>query len=405
MDLYTLFKGQAIEGNCGECPDQKRVLTHLAKDRKSMLEIGFNAGHSAEVFLSANPFSTLVSFELGHHDYSMKAKEYIDKKFPDRHTLIIGSSVETLPAYIKNNPHKKFDLLFIDGGHMYDVCRPDIDNCRLLASPDHILIVDDIINDDDQANYTEDVTRAWNEVKQENMVKELGHLRLDKYRGFSWGRYIKRFIFCPVVNNFHLLEKAIQGVPPNLFDEYFIFNNSGGEIPINTGHWKVINDGRKTFMETQNIMRNYAISNGYDWYSFMHNDAEIIDDTALRLVNTANSLCCTDKHWSVIFTYYDIFCAYSTRCVTEIGQWGDNEWCKQQQSGYFLDEDYYNRMRLTHYKVYQLTNTNVLHNEPSNTIKAKEEKEAWEKVYNQVKTHYYNKWKNINVPDITININ
>jgi hypothetical protein len=217
-------------------------------------------------------------------------------------------------------------------------------------------------------------------------------------------RQLKRFIFCPVVNNFHLLEKAIQGVPPNLFDEYFIFNNSGGSIPINTGHWKVINEQRKTFMETQNIMRDYAINNGYDWYSFMHNDAEITDDTAVRLVNTADSLCCDDKDWSVIFTYYDVFCAYSTKCVTEIGQWGDSEWSKKQQSGYYLDEDYYKRMRLTHYNVYQLTNTNVLHNEPSNTIQIAEERQAWDNIHAEVKKHYDDKWKNINVPYIPINI-
>ena len=50
----------------------------------------------------------------------------------------------------------------------------------------------------------------------------------------------KKFIFIPVVNNFHLLEKAINSVPNNLFDDYFIFNNSNQKIPIDIKHFKVI---------------------------------------------------------------------------------------------------------------------------------------------------------------------
>ena len=35
----------------------------------------------------------------------------------------------------------------------------------------------------------------------------------------------KKFIFIPIVNHFHLLQKAINSVPDGLFDDYFIFNN------------------------------------------------------------------------------------------------------------------------------------------------------------------------------------
>jgi hypothetical protein len=66
----------------------------------------------------------------------------------------------------------------------------------------------------------------------------------------------KKFIFIPVVNNFHLLEKAINSVPNGLFDEYFIINNSKSKIPIDTKQFKVINRfGRLTFKQTQNAMR------------------------------------------------------------------------------------------------------------------------------------------------------
>jgi hypothetical protein len=203
----------------------------------------------------------------------------------------------------------------------------------------------------------------------------------------------KKFIFIPVVNNFHLLEKAINSVPNNLFDDYFIFNNSNQKIPIDVKHFKVIDRfGRLTFKETQNAMREYAIINNYDYYCFMHNDGEIVDDTANRLVEFADNLIKEHQKWSVIFTNYDVFCAYSTECVKAIGKWGDQKWPKEQQSGYYLDNDYYRRMKLSPYKNHQLENSNVLHNEASNTIKDVNEHTKWENQRKIVENHYVKKW-------------
>lgn len=203
----------------------------------------------------------------------------------------------------------------------------------------------------------------------------------------------KKFIFIPVVNNFHLLEKAINSVPDGLFDDYFIFNNSNSKIPIDTKHFKVIDRfNRLTFKQTQNAMREYAIINKYDYYCFMHNDGEIVDDSAKRLIDMADNLVNTNTSWSVIFTHYDVFCAYSTTCVNEIGKWGDDFWPREQQSGYYLDCDYYRRMKLSKYQVFQLENANVLHNEPSNTIKDSNEKKNWELQRVKVENHYIKKW-------------
>ena len=203
----------------------------------------------------------------------------------------------------------------------------------------------------------------------------------------------KKFIFIPVVNNFHLLEKAINSVPEGIFDDYFIFNNSKSKIPIDVKHFKVINRfGRLTFRQTQNAMREYAIINNYDYYCFMHNDGEITDDSAQRLIKLADELINSKSNWSVIFTNYDVFCAYSTECVKNIGKWGDDLWPKYQQSGYYLDNDYYRRMKFSEFEIHQLENSNVLHNEPSNTIKDKNELNNWENQRKSVVGHYINKW-------------
>ena len=75
------------------------------------MEIGFNAGHSAELFLKYTS-AHVTSFDLGDHPYVTHAKEYIDAYYPGRHSLILGDSTVTVPKCIG-----KYDIIFIDGGH------------------------------------------------------------------------------------------------------------------------------------------------------------------------------------------------------------------------------------------------------------------------------------------------
>jgi predicted O-methyltransferase YrrM len=191
MEINTYLKNCSItEGNVGNAENKKKIMKDLAKDKKVMMEIGFNAGHSADVLLGASESSTLISFDIGEHDYVKKGKEFIDKKYPDRHILILGSSVDTLPKFIKENPDTKFDLLFIDGGHTYNVCKQDFLNCRKLASSDNIVIIDDVVEDGSGACFTIDPTQVWKEGKEDGMVKHFGNVRESGGRGLSWGKYI-----------------------------------------------------------------------------------------------------------------------------------------------------------------------------------------------------------------------
>lgn len=202
---------------------------------------------------------------------------------------------------------------------------------------------------------------------------------------------MKNFLFIPVVNNFHLLQKAIDSVHPGLLDEYIVFNNSGKPLEIDQKHFVIQNnDGpRRTFMETQNIMRRYAIDNGCDFYCFMHNDGEIMDDSLERLVESAKT---RDDPWGILFTHYDVLCALNTEACKVIGEWGDPEWPKAQLNGYCLDCDYYRRLNLAGFPERQIENTNVTHHEFSNTLNDVHEKVKWNFVVDKVYDHYRRKW-------------
>jgi predicted O-methyltransferase YrrM len=181
-----------FEGYSQQVPQQVDDLINLTnKPNINVMEIGFNAGHSAEVFLENNKDLTLTSFDLGGHNYVRVAKEYIDATYPNRHKLILGDSRITVPNFINENNDVKFDLIFIDGGHDYEIAKADMANCLHLAHKDTIVILDDtIFTQGWEQPYTIGPTRSWTEYLQQNKIIELNRAEYCNGRGMSWGKYV-----------------------------------------------------------------------------------------------------------------------------------------------------------------------------------------------------------------------
>ena len=180
------------EGYSQQLPKQVEELIKLSnKPHINIMEIGFNGGHSAEVFLKNNDTLTLTSFDLGSHDYILTAKEFIDIVYPNRHTLILGDSTITVPIYISNNPNKTFDIIFIDGGHDYAIANADLENCRKLANKDTIVIVDDTVYTKElETFWTVGPTKAWVDRLNNGTIVETNKEDYEYGRGMSWGRYV-----------------------------------------------------------------------------------------------------------------------------------------------------------------------------------------------------------------------
>ena len=195
MSITTFLNNKgfySFEGYSQQVPQQVEDLINLTnKPNINVMEIGFNAGHSAEIFLQNNKDLILTSFDLGGHSYVSTAKEYIDTTYPDRHTLILGDSRETIPIYLENNKNRKFDFIFIDGGHDYEIAKADMENCFHLAHKDTIVAIDDtIFTNGWEQGYTIGPTRTWSEHLEQNKVIELNRRDYSIGRGMSWGKYI-----------------------------------------------------------------------------------------------------------------------------------------------------------------------------------------------------------------------
>jgi len=179
-----------LEGHSRQVPAQTDLLAKYTSNPnvKNVFEIGFNAGHSCDTFLNSNDNISVVSCDLGYHNYVIHGKSYIDQKYSFRHQLIIGDSTLTIPKFIKNTS-KKFDIIFIDGGHEYEVAYSDLTNCKHLAHKDTIVIMDDITNAAD-ISYSIGPSKAWKDCIAQNIIVESEHFEFGYWRGMSVGRYI-----------------------------------------------------------------------------------------------------------------------------------------------------------------------------------------------------------------------
>lgn len=123
---------------------KRRHFALFSMSGTSMLEIGFNAGHSAMLALAANPDLVYHGVDIGHHAYTMPCFEYLRSIYGDRVRIDIGDSRDVLPA-LRRAGHR-FDLYHIDGGHGFSIAQSDLCNVLDFAEDGDCMMMDDTDN-------------------------------------------------------------------------------------------------------------------------------------------------------------------------------------------------------------------------------------------------------------------
>lgn len=111
----------------------RRNLWRACRFKRSMLEVGVNAGHAALLCLSATTDLVWTGVDIGEHAYVEPCVDYLAREFPGRVRFFRGDSREALPYLATHRPDLDFDLFHVDGGHTDPLCRADVGNCLRLA--------------------------------------------------------------------------------------------------------------------------------------------------------------------------------------------------------------------------------------------------------------------------------
>ena len=120
---------------------------------KSILEIGFNIGYSASMWLEFDydKKSTLTSVDIGIHKDTEAAAAAVKNLHKERFSFILSDSKKVK----KQLQGQLFDLAFIDGDHTHQGVQNDIQSCINLKIP--YLLFDDWHTYDEHGRYTNGV--------------------------------------------------------------------------------------------------------------------------------------------------------------------------------------------------------------------------------------------------------
>mmetsp|Transcript_16888 Transcript_16888/g.36563 ORF Transcript_16888/g.36563 Transcript_16888/m.36563 type:complete len:309 (-) Transcript_16888:900-1826(-) len=114
----------------------------LSPKIRTVCEIGFNAGHSATLFLDSIPHATFYEFDLGDFPWALSNSKLIKGTYGARFNYIKGDSHVTIPEFAKNGT--KCDVIFVDGAKGEGARRNDVLNvAKHLAHQDTFVFGDE----------------------------------------------------------------------------------------------------------------------------------------------------------------------------------------------------------------------------------------------------------------------
>lgn len=165
-----------------ESNDKRSKYQELAKKASNILEIGFNAGHSALLLLESNPHVNYTGIDINMHEYTNKAVEIMKDNYSNRFRFISGDSTQILKSKIGF-----FDLIIIDGDHSISGVYSDFVNSLNQSARGRTIIIFDDTNIPHINNFVHKLIKL-------KLIKPLKFSTLDKnYHASSTKLFSKLF--------------------------------------------------------------------------------------------------------------------------------------------------------------------------------------------------------------------
>lgn len=153
-----------------------------ARNASVICETGFNAGHSAAVWLASSR-AEVHMFDHMKLTVSSGAADILSSEFPNRFILHVGDTRETL----KDSPLRGCDVFSVNGDHSEDGALTDLRLSLALVAPCAIGFIDDVNCDATWcAGPSKALSNFLNETEGVTIVRRF---RFNKHRGMSKFRY------------------------------------------------------------------------------------------------------------------------------------------------------------------------------------------------------------------------
>eukprot|EP00929_Paragymnodinium_shiwhaense_P108564 TRINITY_DN74884_c0_g1_i1.p1 TRINITY_DN74884_c0_g1~~TRINITY_DN74884_c0_g1_i1.p1 ORF type:complete len:298 (-),score=55.67 TRINITY_DN74884_c0_g1_i1:149-1042(-) len=155
------------EGNIASSEKALSMYFNVARGPtvKNICEIGFNAGHSAAIYLNANPQANLYSFDIAQFKYTVGNLQLMKELFPERFDFIVGPSATAVPEFHQMKPDVKCDVISVDGDHSTEGTYADLVAMREMASCRNWVLMDD-------AGW-KSTNAAWQKAKDEGILTQV----------------------------------------------------------------------------------------------------------------------------------------------------------------------------------------------------------------------------------------
>lgn len=175
-----------FEHYCKFDKEVRKLLTY--RDCRSILQIGFLAGHSAEYFLNLSNMVNVTSIDIGGFQSVSCGNIFLQTEYPNRTELITCKSCMGLDNLAKAG--KKYDLILIDGSFDYQDIKMDIEKCKLVSKKDTLLIINNVLEDPKLDKYwTKQFSACWREFIASGFLKKISQFDASAGRGVAFANY------------------------------------------------------------------------------------------------------------------------------------------------------------------------------------------------------------------------
>lgn len=247
--------------------------------------------------------------------------------------------------------NESLEFVFIDANHSYQHVRNDIRAWSPKVRPGGIIAGHDI-----------QIPSVRAAIEDQLPASQIGEIPGRKWTAWRWiknaplnGEWVvplpesqsiylpSHLLFMPYTCNGEILKRAADTLDCDGLRAFVIDDSIEGlDLSLVPKTWGVFKPAsRITFTQIQNLAQRIAFDAGVKYLLFAHSDSFCTDN---RIVPDLLQFAETRPDWAVVFTHYDVLCAFRTEAIRNVGPWDETfQW-------YSSDCDYYRRLRLSGWK-------------------------------------------------------